>query len=91
MKPHERDLLLAFDAAKRADPHLYGRPWFTAYPMPINRVCYLLEKWCGKDWYDYGVNILCGWLTPEGKAMAARLRFPAPSPRATETEEGDGK
>lgn len=74
MKPHEQDLFLAFDKAKRADPNLYGRPFFEGYEMPIKRVCYLLEKWCDLGWYDYGVNILCGWLTPKGLAKAAELR-----------------
>ena len=25
-----------------------------------------LEKWTGKDWYDYGVCLDLGWLTPKG-------------------------
>ena len=31
-----------------------------------NRAAYICEKWTVKGWYDYGVNVLAGWLTPEG-------------------------
>lgn len=28
----------------------------------------VLEKWCDKGWYDFGVCIDLGWLTEEGRA-----------------------
>ncbi len=35
--------------------------------MPTKRTDYLLEKWARKGWYQWGVVIDMGWLTPEGK------------------------
>lgn len=29
------------------------------------RAAAILEKWAGKGWYEYGVNVLAGWLTPD--------------------------
>lgn len=34
--------------------------------MHYKRAWYLLEKWCDKGWYEYGVTLDLGWLTPEG-------------------------
>jgi DNA-binding NarL/FixJ family response regulator len=34
----------------------------------------LCEKWADKDWYDYGVAVDLGWLTPTGKAVAEKLQ-----------------
>ena len=76
MKPHERDLLVAFHLWRPEDVTGFdpawesGRTFFMGYDMPINRVYYLLSKWGRKGWYDYGVNVLCGWLTPEGREAA---------------------
>ena len=36
------------------------------FSMHYKRVWYLLEKWSQKGWYDYGVSIDLGWITPEG-------------------------
>lgn len=33
------------------------------------RACYLLEKWSGKGWYDYGINVDLGWMTSKGMAV----------------------
>jgi hypothetical protein len=30
------------------------------------RAAYILEKWCRKNWYEYGVSLMAGWLTKEG-------------------------
>ena len=38
--------------------------------MHHKRARYLLEKWCDKDWYEYGVALDLGWLTCEGKRKA---------------------
>jgi hypothetical protein len=37
------------------------------------RAYYLLEKWCGKGWYDYGVSLDLGWLTNKGINKAKEL------------------
>lgn len=34
--------------------------------MNEKRAVYILDKWTSKGLYDYGVSILCGWLTAEG-------------------------
>lgn len=31
-----------------------------------NRAAYICEKWEQRGWYEYGVNVLAGWLTDEG-------------------------
>ena len=31
------------------------------------RACRIFEKWSGKDWYEYGVAVDLGWLTPIGE------------------------
>lgn len=43
----------------------------TGKDIPEKRACYLFEKWYDRGWYEYGVNIGLGWLTPEG-AIAIR-------------------
>lgn len=37
------------------------------------RAWYLLEKWCSKGLYEYGVTLDLGWLTDKGKEMAESL------------------
>lgn len=34
--------------------------------LPAKRMWYILQKWAGRDWYDYGVSLDLGWLTLEG-------------------------
>lgn len=41
--------------------------------MNANRAAYLCDKWTGRGWYEYGVNVLCGWLTDAGHEKAAAL------------------
>jgi hypothetical protein len=43
------------------------------FPIPQKRAWYLLEKWCKKGWYDYGVNLELGWITEEGNKAAIEL------------------
>lgn len=38
------------------------------------RAAYICDKWTSKGWYDYGVNVLCGWLTDKGKAAAMNIQ-----------------
>lgn len=35
---------------------------------PTRQEHFYLEKWAGKDWWDYGVSLRGGWLTTEGLA-----------------------
>ena len=37
------------------------------------RAWYILGKWSGNGWYDYGCTLDLGWLTEEGKSIAKGL------------------
>lgn len=41
--------------------------------MHYKRAWYLLEKWCGKDWYEYGTTLDRGWLTTKGIEAAENV------------------
>lgn len=48
---------------------------FIAFGFPQNMLYYYLDKWAGKDFYNYGVALHGGWfeddkLTGEYKALA---------------------
>ena len=80
MKPDEKALLLALYEADQKDPErpIYVRAWLPTQPINKKRACYLLEKWTSKGWYDYGVNLMAGWLTPDGREAARGLLGVAP-------------
>lgn len=42
----------------------------TALSLNEKRAAYILRKWCKKNWYDYGVNVMFGWLTKQGLAIS---------------------
>ncbi len=42
-----------------------------SHGIPEKRCLFLLGKWSGKGWYDYGVCLDLGWLTPAGMAVEA--------------------
>jgi len=35
------------------------------FPMAPKRAWYLLEKWTGSGWYNYGVSVDMGWMERE--------------------------
>lgn len=41
------------------------------------RALYLLKKWTGTGWYDYGTCIDLGWLTKAGKAATLQKEWEA--------------
>ncbi|MDI6808289.1 MAG: hypothetical protein QME66_04810 [Candidatus Eisenbacteria bacterium] len=45
----------------------------STFPIHHKRAYYLLEKWIGRGFYEYGVSLDLGWLTREGKVEAIRL------------------
>ena len=45
----------------------------SGFPFHHKRAWFLLEKWCGKGWYEYGVTLDLGWLTEEGIEKAKSL------------------
>lgn len=42
---------------------LRPREVVTALEIPPRRAAWLFEKWSARNWYDWGTNILGGWLT----------------------------
>jgi hypothetical protein len=60
----------------KAGGFVYVREVVHELGIPEKRAAAICYKWQkrNKDWYEYGVNILAGWLTDKGKAEAERLR-----------------
>lgn len=84
MKPDERALLLAvYVARNRPSPWRWPRAIIAGMDIVPKRAWYILEKWAGKrGWYEYGVCVDLGWLTPRGlveaetqMAIAAAVAF----------------
>lgn len=75
MKPDEREMMrLCFQRAARGA--FYDGPTFQdecAHLMHANRFHYILDKWYGKGWWDYGVSLRCGWPTTAGLAAFVDL------------------
>jgi hypothetical protein len=42
----------------------------SAHLINAKRAHFVLKKWVGKGWYDYGTVIDLGWFTPEGIAAS---------------------
>lgn len=63
MKENERRLLLALYSGKK--------PYEA--PGNVKQNAYYCTKWTTKGWYNWGTNVLCGWLEPRGKEVAAQL------------------
>jgi hypothetical protein len=53
------------DAEQRGGP-AYGDTPRDVWPEGGKRMWGILAKWSRRDWYDYGVTIDLGWLTPAG-------------------------
>lgn len=79
MKPDERQLLrrlaeLQPGYGKRRPPEwAFATDVGVALGMAEKRAAYVLDKWAGKGWWEYGVSLRTGWLTPEGFAAARGL------------------
>jgi hypothetical protein len=76
MKPDERALLIAIAERSRPEQGVFVRD--ICHEIGIyKRNLYLLGKWERKNWYDYGVSLDLGWLTPTGidaaRAIGARV------------------
>ena len=72
MKPDELtllDYLKANTSMEDSESFPYVREVASNLGMAPKRAAYICEKWTNKGWYDYGVNVLAGWLTPEGLAQ----------------------
>ena len=71
MKSDEKELLeylKANTSMEDSDSFPYVREVVGNLGMAPKRAAYICEKWTNKGWYDYGVNVLAGWLTPGGMA-----------------------
>lgn len=72
MKDDERELLQRLQKRTAEDKHQpYVRQLVTDLGMNEKRAAYILGKWANKGWYDYGVSVMAGWLTDEGKSIAS--------------------
>jgi hypothetical protein len=63
-KSEEKFLLYLIDGASYNK--IYLRPIFESLHIPNNRLIYLLYKFSGKGWYEWGVSPMAGWITKEG-------------------------
>lgn len=64
MKPDEREMMRRALQREQTSPFDESCADI-AHP---NRVLYVIEKWSGKGWWQYGVSLRCGWLTNQGRA-----------------------
>lgn len=65
MKSDEREFLLLIYGNRNVIPRFIIND---KNKIDINkkRAWYILEKNCDKDFYEYGVSLDTGWLTPKG-------------------------
>ena len=61
-KPDERLLLKTLQSRDRP----YVREVVAELGINPKRAAYICEKWTTRGWYNYGVNVLAGWLEGEG-------------------------
>jgi hypothetical protein len=73
LKPDEREFLALVVAGNlRRKPPLTPRDLIPKSGLNEKRALYLLDKWADKGWYEYGVCVDLGWITPKGiKAFIA--------------------
>lgn len=69
MKDDERNLLSVMQSRSISSALPYPREIAMELGIPVKRASYICEKWTKKGWYDYGVNVLAGWLTDAGKIV----------------------
>lgn len=69
MKDDEKMLLRVLqEQTRKAQPNTFPDVLKIVDEIEINgkRASYILLKWSKKNWYDYGVNVMFGWLTKQG-------------------------
>lgn len=75
MKPDEQAFLMTVASLRDGD-NRKGWKWprdiinYPEFSMHHKRAWFLLEKWCRKGWYEYGVTLDLGWITEEGMEIA---------------------
>ena len=71
MRNDEKEFLQMLKKRTQEDPNSpHVRQLILDMGMSEKRGSYLCEKWTNRGWYDYGVNVLAGWLTGEGQLKA---------------------
>lgn len=73
IKPDEKHLLIKIREAGKAEKLPYVRAIVSFLGINEKRAEYIFEKWCRKDWYEYGVSPFAGWLTQKGKLAADQI------------------
>jgi len=77
MKPDERKLaVLLLNRGKVQPDTIDGESTRTLVResgLNYKRACYLLSKWTGKGWYEYGTSLELGWVTEDGAREFAKL------------------
>lgn len=81
MKPDEYKLLTTLAAMQGTnrlrprdnDQHVFATTIGHELGIHPKRVCYLLEKWADKGWWECGVSLRTGWLTAKGLEVANRI------------------
>jgi hypothetical protein len=66
---------------------VYVRELVRELGMNENRAAAICEKWTGRGLYDYGVNVLAGWLTEKGRREGLPLQPPIPTATAAPESE----
>lgn len=73
MKDDERKLLQELQRQSASGDIPYVRCVVSGLGINWRRAAYICDKWAAKGWYDYGVNVLAGWLTEKGKAIEVEI------------------
>lgn len=69
MKEDEAELLKEIQSRTREmrpDGFPHARDVVHEIGMNEKRAAYIFGKWADKDWYDYGISVMAGWLTERG-------------------------
>jgi len=67
MKPDERKFLTELQRRAKLENFPKVRQIISELGMNEKRASYILLKWTGKGWFNYGTHEFTGWLTEEGK------------------------
>lgn len=67
IKPDEKELLKTLQERSTLASPAHVRLIVGFLGMNEKRAAYILGKWSDKGWYDYGVSVMAGWLTQEGR------------------------
>lgn len=77
IKSDEKELMARLLLKERGsrDEHTGARDIAADIGMCYQRACFLFVKWHRRGFYEYGVNLGLGWLTPTGREVACRYEL----------------